>query len=56
MLHLKVCMVVGLHRLRLSLEKEYCSNSLDLRLNTSQVVCIAVKILGGLFLTLLDLQ
>lgn len=41
-------MVVGLHRLHLNQEKEYYSNFLDLRLNTSQVVCIVVKIQGEL--------
>jgi|LauGreDrversion4_2_1035121.scaffolds.fasta_scaffold179963_2 hypothetical protein len=49
MLHPKACTVVGLHRLHLILEKEYCSNSLDLRLNTSQVVSIAVKIQEELY-------
>ena len=56
MLHLRACMVVECHRQHLNQEKEYCSNSLDHRLNTNQVDCIVVKIRGELSWTLQDQQ
>ena len=51
-LPLKVCTEVGSHRPHHNQEKEYYSSSLDLRLNTSRVVCIVVKIQGELYWTL----